>query len=188
MLLIWRIDWTAGYDSAFAELADGRLSADGRAAGLLPSPYWLSYRLETAAGVVTRRMVVEARWDGGSASLDLRNEDGIWTVDGETRPDLAGALDCDLAACPLTNTMPILRHGLHRGPGDEQLTMAFIDVPSLRVVPSRQRYEHLRPRPDGGAVVRYSSGAFSSVLEIDADGYVDDYPRLGRRIAPGPAR
>lgn len=117
--------------------------------------------------------------------LDLRRYGGHWTVNGERRPDLDDALDCDLAACPLTNTMPILRHQLHRQPDDHTFLMAFIEVPSLRVVPASQRYIHLREF-DGGAVVRYQSGSFQSDLTIDADGFVVDYPKLGRRLEPEP--
>ena len=183
-LLVWAIDDTAGFDTAWATLEDGRLRAEGRAVGLRPRPVWIDYRLETGDAFVTRAMDVEARWDGGSASLRLRNDDGAWTVNGEPRPDLDGALDCDLAACPLTNTMPILRHGLHRGPGDHELLMAFIRVPTLEVTPNRQRYTFLR-RADAGAQVRYASGSFRSDLTIDEDGFVLDYPQLGRRIPPG---
>jgi len=67
--------------------------------------------------------------------------------------------------------MPILRNGYQLGPGDGELLMAFIEVPSLRVVPSRQRYTHLRPLANGGAIVRYRSGSFSSsdALELRVD-------------------
>jgi hypothetical protein len=126
-------------------------------------------------------MRVETRWDQGTAELDLHRGDGGWTVNGTGRPDLAEALDCDLAACPLTNTMPIRRHKLHQEPGDHSFLMAFIEIPSLNVVASRQRYRHLR-RTDSGAVVKYSSGSFESELVVDHDGFVIDYPKLGRRL------
>jgi hypothetical protein len=183
-LLVWEIDETAGFDSAWATLEDGQLRADGRAVWQRPRPVWIDYRLETAEAFVTRSMDVGARWDGGSASLRLRNDGGAWTVNGEPRPDLDGALDCDLAACPLTNTMPILRHGFQREAGDHELLMAFIQVPTLEVTPNRQRYTFLR-RVDAGAKVRYASGSFRSDLTIDEDGFVLDYPQLGRRIGPG---
>jgi len=185
-MLLWTIDETAGVDAAWISATTGRLAADGRAAGLRPRPYWLTYRLETGDAWVTSRMIVDARWVDGMASLDLRNEAGHWTVDGVARPDLDGALDCDLAACPLTNTMPIRRHGLHERPGDVRFRMAFIEVPDLRVVVSHQRYTHVRAIQGGGAIVRYRSGSFESDLTVDADGFVVDYPQLGRRISPGP--
>lgn len=184
-MFIWSIHETSGFDTAWARIDGDRLAAEGRACGLLPTPYWVSYGLQTGAEYVTAHIVVEARWASGSATLDLRRDDRHWTVNGEPRPDLDEALDCDLAACPLTNTMPILRHQLHRQPGDHTFLMAFIEVPSLRVVSSRQRYTHLH-QTDSGAVVRYRSGSFQSDLTIDADGFVVEYPKLGRRVEPRP--
>jgi len=185
-MLIWSIDETAGFDTAWVSVDGDRLTADGRAAGLLAKSYWVDYRVETGNRFVTRRVLVESRWEGGSGTLDLRREDDGWTVNGEPRPDLDGALDCDLAACPLTNTMPILRHELHRKPGDQTFLMAFIEVPTLRVVSSRQRYTHLATGADGGATVRYRSGSFQSDLRVDSDGFVIEYPHLGRRVEAHP--
>jgi hypothetical protein len=182
-LLLWEIDETAGFDTAWATIKDGRLRAEGRAVGLRPQPVWIDYRLDTGDEFVTRAMDVEARWDSGSASLRLRNDGGDWTVNGEPRPDLDGALDCDLMACPLTNTMPVLRHALHREPGEHELLMAFITIPTLEVMPNRQRYTFLR-RVEAGAQVRYASGSFRSDLTIDEEGFVIEYPQLGRRIEP----
>jgi hypothetical protein len=184
-MLLWSVEATAGFDTAWASIDGSRLHAEGRATGLLPSPYWVSYALETADEFVTRRVWAESRWEGGSATLDLRREAGSWTVNGRARPDLDAALDCDLAACPLTNTMPILRHALHRSSGEHELVMAFIEVPSLEVVISRQRYTHLRTTDDGGAIVRYSSGSFQSDLVVDGDGFVVEYPALGRLVRTG---
>ncbi|MEU8294255.1 putative glycolipid-binding domain-containing protein [Streptomyces pseudogriseolus] len=92
---------------------------------------------------------------------------------------LDGALDCDLGLCPLTNTMPVLRHGLHRTPGEREFLMAWVSVPGLTVEPSRQTYTHLGP-----GRVRFASGDFRSDLTFDEDGCVVDHPRLARRPAP----
>ena len=186
-MLLWSIDEIAGFDTAWASIDGECLTAEGQQSGLMPMPYWVRYRLETDARFVTTRMTIESRWETGAATLDLRREDGRWSDDGERRPDLDEALDVDLAGCPLTNAMPILRHGLHRGQGDHAFLMAFIEVPNLRVVPSRQRYTHIRMLTGGGAVVRYRSGSFQSDLTIDADGFVVDYPKLGRRLEPRPS-
>lgn len=183
-LLIWEIRETAGFDTAWASRAETRLTAEGRVAALDPSGYWLSYRLQTDRDFVHRRMQVEARWPEGRATLDLRRGGGRWSANGEERRDLAAALDCDLGACPLTNTMPILRHGLHRQPGEHEFIMAFIEVPSLRVVAVRQTYTHVRLLDGGGAIVRYASGSFQSDLRVDVEGFVVDYPQLGRRVQP----
>ena len=192
-LLVWSVDATAGFDACWASIDGTRLSAEGRAVGQQPGAYWVSYRLETGDDFVHRLLVAESRWDGGAATLELRREGGpdagvgAWTANGEPRPDLAAALDCDLMGCPLTNTMPVLRHGFHRAPGDRTFLMAFVQVPDLRVVANEQRYTHLGALP-GGALVRYRSNSFQSDLTIDDDGFVVDYPQLGRRVAaPAPA-
>ena len=101
---------------------------------------------------------------------------------GDTAP-LTGALDCDLGLSPLTNTMPVLRHRLHREGGAADLLMAWVSVPDLHVHASPQRYEHLRTTA-AGAVVRFSSGDFTADLLVDADGFVTDYPGLGTRVRP----
>ena len=185
--LLWTIDETSGFDTAWAKIDDARLTAEGRVAALLPRPHWLTYRFASGDRYVTELMQVEARWDGGSAHLELRRgagHDGRWSVNGEPRPDLDDALDCDLAGCPLTNTMPIRRHRFHHENGDREFLMAFIEVPSLRVVTSHQRYTHVGRLDSGDAIVRYRSGSFVSDLRVDADGFVVDYPQLGRRVEP----
>jgi hypothetical protein len=182
-LLVWTIDETAGFDMAWLRLERDSLVADGSAVAQRPLASSTTYRLETDRDFITRRLVAEARTTSSTTTLDLRRDRDGWTVDGRPRPDLDGALDCDLAACPLTNTMPIRRHELHRAAGDVTFLMAFIEVPSLEVVPSRQRYTTIRPLADGEpAIVRYRSDGFESDLEIDADGLVLVYPKLGRRV------
>lgn len=185
-MLVWAIDETAGFDTVWAKVDGTRLVAQGRAVGLRPRPFWTTYSLETDELFVTARVRLDARWDGGEATLDLQRHDGRWTVNGEQRLELEGALDCDIAACPLTNTMPVLRHALLHRPGDHRLLMAFIEVPSLRVVPSRQRYTHVAAGSGTNpAIVKYRSGSFESDLSFDAEGFVIDYPKLGGRVRPG---
>nr|BFD95828.1 putative glycolipid-binding domain-containing protein [Kitasatospora sp. Xyl93] len=181
----WRVTETAGLETSWIDLGPHALTAHGRAAAAEPAPYWLDYRLETGDGFTTRRMHVTARTPDTTRTLDLRRDEhtGRWSVDGTERPDLTGALDCDLGLSPLTNTPPVLRHALHQRPGEHHFLMAWIRVPDLVVVPSRQTYTHLRRHPDGRATVRYASGGYRADLLLDTDGLVDDYPGLAHRIA-----
>jgi uncharacterized protein len=55
-------------------------------------------------------------------------------------------------------------------------THALVAVPSLEVSRSEQRYE-----PIGPDAVRFRSGDFEAVLELDADGFVRRYPGLAER-------
>ncbi|WP_210575360.1 putative glycolipid-binding domain-containing protein [Streptomyces sp. GESEQ-4] len=177
-VITWGVSESKGIETAWIELTDGALRARGRAVGTVPQPYWISYELDTADGFVTRRLRVTAETHSGTQDLDLRHDgEGRWTADGERLPGIDGALDCDLGLCPLTNTMPVLRHGLHRTPGEEDFLMAWVSVPDLTVQPSPQRYTHL----DRGRV-RFTSGDFRSNLVFDADGLVVDYPGLATRL------
>jgi uncharacterized protein len=125
------------------------LVADGTQIGLA---YELRYRLE--GGVLDLQVV-----GGASARVEPGRADFV-----------------DLGFSPLTNTLPILRDGLHRGGGPRDYVMALVDVPSLGVSMSNQRYE-----PIGRNAVRFRSGDFEAVLELDDDGFVWRYPGLAER-------
>ncbi|MGW1175653.1 putative glycolipid-binding domain-containing protein [Kitasatospora sp. NPDC002543] len=182
----WRVTETAGLETSWIDLGPTALTARGRVAAAEPAPYWLDYRLDTGDGFTTRRMHVTAHTPDTTRTLDLRRDEatGRWSVDGTPRPDLDGALDCDLGLSPLTNTPPVLRHALHRGPGEHHFLMAWIRVPDLVVVPSSQTYTHLHRHEDGGATVRYAAGDYRADLRLDADGLVADYPGLAHRLTP----
>ena len=184
-------------ESAAVDLESDGLSATGTQLGAEPAPFRVDYRLE-APDFVTRELELTSIADGWRRHLMLRHDgEGSWNADVDDEgdvpggswdgslPDLSEALDIDVENSPLTNTMPILRHGFHReGSGD--FLMAFITTPTLRVEASPQRYEHVRATEDG-SVVRYISrdGDFTAELELDSDGLLRFYPRLARRVEPG---
>jgi hypothetical protein len=192
-----------GAEWADVTLRGDRLTGRGTAIGRTPLPYRLDYELDTGPGFVTRRLRVQAHGEGWQRHLDLRRaDDGTWTADAtltgepadlsavqlpdpgatpEALAGIAGALDCDLGECPLTNTMPVLRRDLLRPHPAVDFVMAFVSVPDLRVRRSEQRYTFLE-RDGDGAVVRYESGDFRSDIRFDGDGFVVDYPQLGRRL------
>jgi uncharacterized protein len=195
--LIWAgvEEWLS--ESATVELDGDGLRASGMQLGAEPSPFRVDYRLETP-GFVTRELELTSSGDGWRRRLVLSHDgSGSWDARVESRgdvpggpwdgslPDLSGALDIDIENSPLTNTMPILRHGFHQG-GSGDFLMAFVHTPSLRVAVSPQRYEHLRTT-EGGSVVRYISrdGDFTADLELDVSGLLVFYPRLARRVEPG---
>lgn len=174
-------EWLA--EHARVELTGDALLAQGVQLGADPEPYRLDYHLDVPHGWITRRLEVEASGGGWRRAIVLeRDVEGAWTVDGQRDARLDGALDCDLAFSPLTNVMPILRHGLHERAESHDFVMAWVSVPDLQVHRSPQRYEHVRP-----GVVRYVAldGDFTAELELDADGLVVRYPRLAERVGLG---
>lgn len=200
------VEWVGDEDpqrleAAVLTLAPDRLDALGTSR---TTDYVTSWALETGPDWVTSRLSVSVAGRGFTRWLVLtRSTHGTWSTEtyahgdvryhGERMPDagsahpeaLDDALDCDLALCPVTNTMPILRLRAREGLAETELTMAWVDLPSLAVVPSRQAYSAEAYDPASGhGVVRYRSvgGTFMADLTVDEDGVVIDYPRLARRI------
>jgi len=195
----WDKEDPAGVEFVEVTLAADRLSASGVAIGSEPTAYRLDYTLETGPGFVTTRLQLATRGEGWRRTLDLCHEgSGDWTASAATEGDspesldppggslerLAGALDCDLALSPLTNTMPVLRHRLLQGEGTVDLLMAWVSLPDLTVHPSAQRYTAVRSLPGGNRRIRFESldSTFTADLTFDRDGLVVEYPGIGRRL------
>jgi uncharacterized protein len=145
--LVWQGLDEPRMEIARVEVTPDGLVAEGTQIGLC---YELRYELEP--GRLRMQLV------GGGATLDT---------------GLDGRDFFDLAYSPLFNTLPIL--GRLEEPRD--FVMTFVDVPSLEVSRSEQRYEPLR---DG--VVRFRSGSFTAEIEFDADGFVTHYEGLAERV------
>jgi uncharacterized protein len=175
-LLVWRgLDaWRA--ESTFVQTEGDRLTAHGTQLGL--GPYRLDYQLRTGPEFVTESVELSLLHAGGLRRLRLvRAADGTWTADDRSLPELDDALDCDVLASPIFNTMPVLRHGMVAGGEPRNLVMAFVTVPDLVVTRSEQRYT-----PLGEGRVNYASGDFSADIHLDADGLVTLYEGYIERV------
>ena len=181
--IVWVKEDPRGAEWADVDLGRGRLTATGIAIGSEPEGYRLDYKLETLGNYVTSGLLVVARGRGWRRKLDLRRlRSGRWTGTGDLSA-VAGALDCDLALSPLTNSMPVLRHRLLEGGGPIEFLMAWVSVPNLRVIPSRQRYTFVRKSGDL-SIIRYESSSrdFVADLTFSSDGLCVDYPGIGRAV------
>jgi uncharacterized protein len=177
-LLIWRglDEWRA--ETSHVRIDDDRLTATGTQLGVSPEPYRLDYALRTGPRFVTETLDLSVLRDGAlKRARVVRDHDGGWTVDDRPLPDLDGAIDTDLMASPLFNTMPVLRDEMLGGGEPRDLVMAFVSVPDLAVTRSDQRYT-----PLGDGRVNYRSGDFTADIEYDADGLVLNYPGLAERV------
>jgi uncharacterized protein len=148
--LVWSGTDAPRMEISHVEVAGGELRARGTQIGVM---YEVRYELEPGVmrvGVVRgSRLVLEP----------------------------GGADFFDLAHSPLFNSLPVLRDGLHREGEPHDYVMRWVDVPSLEVSRSEQRYE-----PLGDGIVRFRSGSFTADLAFDADGFVMEYPGLARRV------
>lgn len=167
--LIWALPAEHRREVAWIELGDdATLAARGRQWCGGEAPYELRYELETSPGYVTERLHVSVA-EGAELTL----------VRGES-PELEGVLDCDLGFSPLTNAMPVLRHGLHEGGEARAIDVAWVSVPDLAVHRDHQIYE---PLGDGRLRFRSPEADFERIVELAPTGFVHDYPDIARYVA-----
>jgi len=167
------------------------LTAEGTVAVAGDLPYTLSYSLLTDARWRTQLLEVSARGAGWRRTVRVEHRATRWQVttaaEGHLDDSLPGiedprrldaAVDVDLGWSPFTNTLPIRRLQMLAAPVGtvHRLTMVFVRVPSLEVVPRQQMYTVL-----GDGRVGYASREFSTVLEVTPEGFVTDYPGVATR-------
>lgn len=95
-------------------------------------------------------------------TLQIERSDEGWWVNGQLRPELAECEEIDLSATPFCNTLAI-----RRLQGSGELITLYVDLPSLQLLPSRQRYTAL-----GKNRWRYTDLGIAKGFEADLE--VDD--------------
>lgn len=185
--LYWQRTDLAGAEQA---VLDDRRGLHARGTALAP-PYSCRYELITDESWATTRFEVTTEGPGWTRGVKLRRDNrtgwrvtateegtlraaGLPGIDDADR--LADALDIDLYASPLTNTLPLRRLRLETGVPVTVLA-AWVLLPSLTVMPNEQTYTLL-----SSGRVRYSSGTFTADLDVDEDGYVTHYPGLASLV------
>src|SRR5687768_14671655 len=108
---------------------------------------------------------------------------GIWTNEsGNLVPEIKGCVDVDSTATPVTNTLPIRRLSLISGESAE-IKVVYFTIPEMQVSVEPQRYTCLETSSTGGKYKFESlDGGFTAVIMVDADGLVEDYPELFKRV------
>jgi uncharacterized protein len=147
--LAWIGDGASRMEVAHVEQIEPRFAATGTQLGVT---YELRYRLEPET------LYLELV---GERTLEL---------------GLDGADFFDLGWSPLFNSLPVIRDRLLEPGPARDYHMRWVEVPSLQVAMSEQRYA-----PLGDGVVRFQAGDFVSDIEFDAEGFVASYPGIGVR-------
>jgi hypothetical protein len=139
--------------------------------------YASRFRLVVGPDFVARALEVDADGPRGLRRVSARRDPkGHWWVNGQRRSDLDPALDADVAATPLTNTPTIRRLALDVGETAD-LSVAWVDVPSLEVTLREQRYERVDE-----STFRFSTpDGFTARITVDEDGTVRDYEGFAER-------
>lgn len=189
--LAWQRVDAFGAEACVVEDSDG-LRAHGWALGANPTSYHSAYTLQTDSGWRSTSLEIRTEGAGWSRSLKLHRDADGWRVrtsetgtldaslPGTELPErLAGCVDVDLGLSPLTNTLAVRRLNLPNAPVGTtyDLTMVWIQVPTLAVMPDPQRYTVL-----GNGRVAYDSARYHVEIELDDAGYVTHYPGLARRV------
>lgn len=147
--LAWVGDGAPRMEVAHVEVREKELTAVGTQLGAV---YELRYRLQP--DLLQLEIV-------GERSLEL---------------PLDSADFFDLGWSPLFNSLPVIRDRLLEPGPARDYVMRWVDIPSLEVTSSEQRYE-----PLGNRLVRFRSGGFTADIEFDAQEFVTNYPGIARR-------
>jgi hypothetical protein len=192
-MLTWQAEDGHGLEGTRMLRGNGGFRALGRMVRVEPSGgFTASYRLVVGEdGSLARLSVTSATVERERHLTINRTDDGVWLLDtgtgtGAVRDDCAGAVDIDLAFSPMFNTIPIRRLGVHREAAEHTVPVAFVSLPELevRVVEQTYRTGSVLDEGSGRAEVGFRWGDFAADLVVDADGVVESYPGLARRLEP----
>ena len=94
-------------------------------------------------------------------------------------PAFKGCIDIDISLTPLTNSLPINRLQLKQNEAQE-IKVIYFDLLAQQIKPATQKYTRLKDLS-----YRYENvpNDFEAVIQVDASGFVADYPTLFMRTA-----
>lgn len=184
-MVSWRRTDVEGLAMARLDESDG-WGLDAHEVVVGRSPHAVYYGIELSDEWLTRyvSLGVTSRTINHGTSLEVDPDTGAWWVSGRRRRALDGCVDVDIAAAPATNTIPIRRLGLAIGE-EAVIRVAWVDVPSLKVVPAEQGYRRIGPVSGSVGLEAYEFwplGGRTYRLSVDPDGLVVDYEDFATRI------
>ncbi|ABM16362.1 MULTISPECIES: putative glycolipid-binding domain-containing protein [Mycolicibacterium] len=183
-VLTWRAHDVSRMESARVQVSGDRIKAYGRivAAATSAHPaFSASYDLVTDEAGATKRLSLTVTLAERERQLSIaRDEENMWLVQehsGQTsRSAYDGALDVDVIFSPFFNALPIRRTGVYKDGGSVTVPVVYVRVPDLAVDVETISYAAV----DGG--IRLHSPVAETVVTVDSDGFILDYPGLAERI------
>src|SRR5947209_854617 len=172
--VVWAATRWPGLDHLHLRVDADEVHADGVVIGVADNrAFRARYRVRCTPKWQVRDVHIMLL-DSGEHVLHITSDgEGHWQADhGTPLPQLDGCLDVDISATPFTNTLPIRRLRLQIGESSE-LSVAYIELPSLELTADRQRYTAL-----ASDLYRYEglTTDFTADLSNDKDGLVVEYP------------
>lgn len=144
----------------------------------LQRPYQLTYRYLWDDQFVLNQATIEVSFDGETRSLFLSRKNAWQTADGEIVAP-ANCVDIDLWPSPLTTTLTLRRLGLKVGERKE-IAVVYIEAPTLQIRRDFQVYTRIEK---DCFYFESPNSSFRSIISVDQDLLVTDYPGLFRREA-----
>jgi len=136
------------------------------------------YQVVTNQDWETRSVRMESRTPSGLFLLMLCHDGaGNWVVNGEADTRLKGCTDVDISVTPFTNSLPVNRLKLKDG-AQQKIDVVYIDVLAQGIRSVIQSYTRLSP---GRYRFENVPNDFEAVLELDGQGWVNEYPGLFSR-------
>ncbi|KLO31267.1 putative glycolipid-binding domain-containing protein [Mycobacterium haemophilum] len=184
-ILTWRAQDVSRMESVRVQLSGKRIRANGRivAAATATNPaFGAFYEVQTDETGATKRFGLTVTLAERERQLAIaRDEENMWLVtdhQGQKRGAFEGALDVDVVFSPFFNVLPIRRLGLHEQAAAITLPMVYVRVPEMSVAADTVSYTS-SGRLDG---IKLRSPVANTIVSVDADGFIVDYPGLAERI------
>ena len=184
-MLTWRAPDISRMESVRVQVSGKRIRANGRivAAATDTNPaFGAYYELQTDESGATTRFGLTVTLAERERQLAIsRDEENMWmTTDhqGERRESYDGALDVDVVFSPFFNALPIRRLGIHEQAGSFTVPVVYVNVPDMAVTAATVSYTS-EGRPDG---IKLRSPVADTVVAVDDEGFILDYPGLAERI------
>jgi hypothetical protein len=184
-MLTWRAQDVSRMESVRVQLSGKRLKANGRivAAASETNPAFAAYYdLQTDEAGATKRLGMTVTLAERERQLAIaRDEENMWLVtdhQGERRAGYDGALDVDVVFSPFFNALPVRRLGVHERADSVTLPTVYVNVPDMTVTAALVSYTS-EGRLDG---IKLRSPVADTVVSVDKEGFIVDYPGLAERI------
>jgi hypothetical protein len=181
--VMWSPVAMPGMEHVRVAMRPDEVVADGIVLGVENNiAFRLRYAIRCDVQWRVRHVRVTTLHDEHSLSLTATGDGRWFDAASGAVPLLDGCVDVDITATPLTNTLPIRRLALQPGESAD-IQVAYITIPELHVTRDEQRYTCV----DANATIRrytfeQTGTGFTAELRVDADGFVEDYPELFRRV------
>lgn len=182
--MIWSNQATTGLEHFYLRRRNDEITADGIVIGVEENvAFRIRYKISCDPGWHVRNVVVQSLDENEQTIRFVSDGLGNWTNEsGNPVAELEGCLDVDITATPFTNTLPIRRLSLISGESAE-IKVVYFTIPEMQVSVEPQRYTCLETSNTGGKYKFESlDGGFTAVITVDADGFVEDYPNLFKRV------